>query len=461
MATKKRYAQVGVGDRSYLYSEALVSTYRSTSELVAICDTNPGRLALRADWARERGAEVKTYLASDFDRMIAEIRPDTVIVTSKDCTHDEYICRAMELGCDVISEKPMTTDEHKCQRILDTRKATGRRLRVTFNYRYSPPRTQIKELLMSGVIGEVVSLDFHWLLNTVHGADYFRRWHRNKTNTGGLQVHKATHHFDLINWWLSSVPERIYATGARNFYRPETADRYGLTRRTERCLTCPESTRCPFFADLRQHPHMVDLYLKNEAHDGYFRDRCVFSKDIDIEDTLHLAVDYRNGAQMSYSLHAFMPWEGHIVTFNGTKGRLEHVCQETVYTSGDGTVPGRLIPDGTTIRIYPHFQEGYSVPIWQSEGGHGGGDPILLEDLFSENPAPDKFLRSADERAGAWSILTGISASRSMEWKRPVRVDELVHGLVLPDYPAMPDSSQPIDPTPMKSSNAQLTTLES
>ena len=52
---------------------------------------------------------------------------------------------------------------------------------------------------MSGVIGNVVSVDFHWLLDTRHGADYFRRWHRNKRNSGGLLVHKATHHFDLVN----------------------------------------------------------------------------------------------------------------------------------------------------------------------------------------------------------------------------------------------------------------------
>ena len=58
--------------------------------------------------------------------MIAETKPDAVIVTSVDATHADYICRAMELGCDVITEKPMTTDAEKCQRILDTRRKTGR-----------------------------------------------------------------------------------------------------------------------------------------------------------------------------------------------------------------------------------------------------------------------------------------------------------------------------------------------
>ncbi len=113
-----------------------------------------------------------------------ETKPDAVIITTKDCHHDEYACRAMELGCDVITEKPMTTEAEKCQRIVDTQKKTGRKCTVTFNYRYSPPRTQVKDVLMSGVIGEVLSVDFTWLLDTRHGADYFRRWHRNKVELG-------------------------------------------------------------------------------------------------------------------------------------------------------------------------------------------------------------------------------------------------------------------------------------
>jgi predicted dehydrogenase len=377
--------------------------------------------------------------------MIAETKPDVVIVTTVDCTHDHYICRAMELGCDVMTEKPMTTDEHKCQRILDAKRETGRECRVTFNYRYAPPRTQVKDLLMAGVIGDVVSVDFHWLLDTKHGADYFRRWHRNKRNSGGLMVHKATHHFDLVNWWLSTVPETVYATGARNFYRPETAERYGLSQRGERCLDCAEAERCPFYMDLRAYPRLKSVYLENEQYDGYYRDKCVFSSEIDIEDTMDVAVTYRSGARMSYSLHAFMPWEGYVVAFNGSKGRLEHVCMETVYFSGDGTVPGELRPEGTKINVFPHFQSGYEVEVWKSEGGHGGADPVMLEHLFELDTPSDKYLRAADQRAGAWSILTGVAANRSMESGQPVRVDKLVDGLEEPDHTPMPSPTESLD----------------
>jgi predicted dehydrogenase len=173
-----------------------------------------------------------------------------VIVTTKDAAHSDYIVRAMQLGCDVMTEKPLTTDEKKCRAILEAQRRTGRRCTVTFNYRYSPPRTQVKDLLMSGIIGQVLSVDFHWLLDTHHGADYFRRWHSHKANSGGLMVHKATHHFDLVNWWLSAVPVSVMATGKREFYTPKMARRLGLQSHHERCLTCPEKAQCTFHLDL-------------------------------------------------------------------------------------------------------------------------------------------------------------------------------------------------------------------
>ncbi|MFN2234017.1 MAG: Gfo/Idh/MocA family oxidoreductase [Anaerolineales bacterium] len=452
---KTRYAQVGLGDRSILFSWAITQQYADSSELVAICDLNPGRVELRRMMAQASGADPACFPAEDFDRMIAETKPDVVVVTTMDSTHDHYICRAMELGCDVVTEKPMTTDAEKCQRIIDTQKATGRRLRVTFNYRYAPFRTQVKDLLMSGVIGDIKSVDFHWMLDTTHGADYFRRWHRQKRNSGGLLVHKATHHFDLINWWLSTVPETVYASGSRQFYTSETADRYGFERRTERCLDCQESINCPFFMDLQADGVRKLLYLEQEHYDGYFRDRCVFSSEIDIEDNIQAVVNYRSGASLSYSLQAFMPWEGYTVAFNGSKGRLEHICMETSYTSGDGSIPGELIPQGTKISIHPLFQAAYDVEVDESGGGHGGADPLLMADIFASEKPDDPYLRAADQRAGAYSILTGIAANLSIQQGRPIQVDSLVKGLEFPDYPAMPSSNEKIDPRPLKHSTAK------
>lgn len=130
-------------------------------------------------------------------------------------------------------------------------------------------------------------------------------------------------------------------------------------------------------------------------------------------------INYDNGVTLKYSLNAFCAWEGYTVQFNGTMGRLEHKCEETVYINGDGAVPGALKNEGTLIRIYPTRQPAYEVPIWTGEGGHGGGDNVMLHDLFAPE-GTDKYLRAADHRSGVASILCGIAANRSIDegaWK--------------------------------------------
>ena len=436
---KKRYAIVGAGGRSRMFARAIAGRYRDICELVAICDVNIGRAKLLAGELKEKCGEIPAYLDSDFDRMLDERKVETVIVTTKDCFHDKYITRALGRDRDCVTEKPMTTDEHKCQRIIDAVKDSGRKLRVTFNYRYSPARTQLKDLLISGVIGKVLSVDFHWLLDTRHGASYFRRWHRNRKNSGGLMVHKATHHFDLVNWWLSTRPVEVKAAGSRRFYLPSTAEKYGLKKRGERCLDCPEKGNCKFFLDLRAKPMLKGMYLDQEQHDGYIRDGCVFSEKIDIEDTMNLNVRYKSGAFMSYSLNAFSPIEGYEIRFNGSKGRLEHTTMETSYESGVQEVPGETVKHATKALVRPHFKEPYPVEVWHGRGGHGGGDSPLLDSVFLPEPPEDKYMRSADYLQGAWSILTGVAANKSMASGEPVRVEELVTGLGEPEFPPMPE----------------------
>ena len=448
---RRRYAIVGLGSRHELYQDGIEKTHRQCAELVGLCDTNPGRLDLARRRSALNGAVVPAgYLASDFGVMLAERRPDVVIVTTVDATHHDYIIRAMEAGCDVITEKPMTTDAAKCRQILETRRRTGRHCRVTFNYRYSPPRSQVKELLMGGEIGDVLSVDFHWLLNTHHGADYFRRWHAQKKNSGGLFVHKSTHHFDLVNWWLGAAPVSVHATGKREFYTPVMARRMGLSGPHERCLTCPETERCGFHLDIGANPLLKGLYLDHEAHDGYWRDRCVFRPEIDIEDTMNALVTYDTGATLSYSLNAFNAWEGYTIAFNGTKGRLEHSIVESVYINGTETVQGGVVADGVKIRVIPLRGAARDLKPWSAEGDHGGGDRLMLEDIFLPVPAPDKYLRAADERAGACSILVGIAANRSLETGARVAVADLVGEVPAPDYAPMPSrhAEVPMPPRP-------------
>jgi predicted dehydrogenase len=432
----KKYAVVGAGGRSGMYIDAIAKEFSETAELVAICDRNPGRARLRAEQVREAtGKEVPVYTDAQFDAMLAEHKPDRlVVVTGPDRTHADYIIRGMEAGLDVITEKPMTTSAELARKILEARDRTGRSLQVTFNYRYSPPRSQVRRMIAEGAIGEVLSVDFSWHLDTRHGADYFRRWHRRRENSGSLLVHKSTHHFDLVNWWIDDVPEEVFAQGSRRYYTPEHADEIGLQERGERCADCPVAAKCPFHLDLDANENLKAMYRDNEAHDGYFRDRCVFSDEIDIWDTMSVAVRYRGGALLSYMLHAYSPVEGYRIAFNGTKGRLEHYASENTYINGDGTVPGELERDHQGITYIPEFTRPRTIEPDTGRGGHGGGDLPLLEDIFGEGTREaDPLRRKANQVDGTYSILVGVAAAQSIDEGRPVLISELIGDAPLGD----------------------------
>ncbi len=442
---RRRYAIVGTGSRSRFYQRAIEGDYRDTSELVGLCDLNFGRVELARQRSAETGGAVPPgYAHTDFEKMIGETKPDIVIVTTKDATHDDYIVRALEAGCDVITEKPMTTTAEKVTRVQEAVERTGRSVRVAFNYRYSPARSQVKQLLMEGAIGDLLSVDFHWLLNTHHGADYFRRWHGEKKNSGGLMVHKATHHFDLVNWWLGSNPVEVSAFGKREFYTPEMARRLGLESHHERCHTCPEGDKCSFRLDLAANAGLKALYLDQEKYDGYFRDQCVFNPRIDIEDTMNVMVRYENNVTMSYSLNAFNSWEGYQIAFNGTQGRIEHQIVEQIYVNGTDAVQGGISRGGISTRVIPLRGAATDIEPWVSSGGHGGGDKVLLDDLFLANPPVDPLGRASDERGGAASVLVGAAANHCFAHGGSVRLDDIAPGWRRPEYIAMPGRDYPI-----------------
>ncbi|MBE6883608.1 MAG: Gfo/Idh/MocA family oxidoreductase [Ruminococcaceae bacterium] len=427
MNNKKKFVQVGVGGRARFFYEALAQQYTDTSELVAFCDVNHLRLefAQRNMMENFNYSKINLYGADEFDKMIEIEKPDCVIVTSIDRTHHHYIIRAMELGCDVITEKPMTTDNIKCQQIIDTVKRTGKNLRVSFNYRYAPHHSQVKQLMMEGVIGDVKQIHFEWLLDTYHGADYFRRWHRDKRNSGGLLVHKATHHFDLVNFWLNTHPMQVFAFGDLMFYGRENAENRGVNQFYYRAHGAENAKNDPFALQMEGSELMENLYLKAEKADGYLRDQSVFGDGISIEDVMNVLVKYENGAIMSYSLNAFSPKEGFRVVFTGTKGRMEVEETEVSYVNSGGDKNMEGASKTRSIKVFPMFGESYDIEMKQGFGGHGGGDPVLLNDLFGV-PAPDPLNRAASHIDGAMSILTGIAANKSISTGMPVNIYDLI-----------------------------------
>ncbi len=435
---KKRIAFVGTGGRALSFIEPVATTYRAANEIVALCDLSPARMAYyNRLLAGELGYHaVPAYPADRFDEMLRTEKPDTVFVCTKDSTHHDYIVRALQAGCDVITEKPMTTDAAKCRAILDAQRASGRQVRVAFNYRWAPFRTKVKELIANGTIGRVRSVNLEYLLDTNHGADYFRRWHASAAESGTLLVHKSTHHFDLVNWWIDAIPAQVFAYGDLVFYGRQNAEARGDGALTKypRYTGEPAAKNDPFRLDLDESESFRGLYRAGEADSGYIRDRNVFRDGIDIHDQVSLNVRYRTGELLTYSLVCYSPREGVRVTFNGDRGRIEY--QEFIGSHMNRAVrpkdfrieerPGSEA-EGEWIKVYPHFQTGYLVPMPPAIGAHGGADDILNHSFYAPDaPATDPWGRFAGHEQGAASILVGIAGVESIKRNQPVNLNDLV-----------------------------------
>ncbi|BCJ72474.1 dehydrogenase [Catellatospora sp. IY07-71] len=428
-----RYAIVGTGARAQMFAQVLTRY----GELVALADVNPARIAAQQRRLQAAGvAPAVAYDAADVPEMLAKERIDTLVVCSVDATHDEYIVAALDAGCAVVTEKPMTVDVPKCRRILEAVRRTGGDVKVAFNYRFHPVHEQVRTLLAEGAIGEIGSVHFEWLLDVRHGADYFRRWHRDRAHSGGLLVHKATHHFDLVNWWLGSTPVRVTAEGRLFLYGADGA-RHGYARDYARAHGSPAAQGDPFALHLADNPNLAELYLDAEAHDGYHRDVNVFAPGTDIEDDMAVLVRYASGATMSYHLTAYAPWEGYRIAFNGSRGRLELEIVESDHVAPGvaGAVKGHSAAlhgveaaaeqGGVSLRLRRYWEPPVDVPVASYDRqGHGGADARMTGVLF--NGDTDPLHRSATALDGARSLLTGLAANASIASGRSVDVAALL-----------------------------------
>ncbi len=422
---KLKVALVGTGVRGIgFWGKRLHDNYSDIIEFVGLSDINEGRLVLAKEYI---GVNCPTF--ADVDTMLEATQPELLIVTTKDSTHHQFIIKGLDFGCDVLTEKPLTTDELKCQAILDAERRSNKKLIVGFNYRWVPYCTKVKELLMEGTIGKITSVDFHWYLNTYHGASYFRRWHGLRQAGGTLLVHKATHHFDLLNWWVDSDPEEVFAYG--------DLEHYGSNGpfRGDKCRTCPNKDKCEYYWDITKDEHSMKLYVENEKYDGYIRDNCLFREEINIYDKMSAQIKYKNNVVVNYSLTTYSPFEGFRISFNGTKGRIE--AYEDIPYHGKLTTSqaerhamemdqsGQEELRSEPIIVHKLWEDFDVVDVPVTRAGHGGGDKKLQDKIFKNPAMADPYKHSAGIRDGAMSVLIGIAARKSIESGEKVRIAEL------------------------------------
>lgn len=439
--TKRRYAVVGLSNRGVasfirpllgvaggtdtpLGYGANADDYLEHAELVAVLDVDQVRAeAFLENIVPVGHRDVGVFAPEQFDLMVRTARPDVVIVTSPDHTHVEYILAALAADLDVISEKPLVSTAADAVRVLDAERRSRGSVRVTHNLRYTSRHREIKRRLQAGAIGRVlhVAMDYH--VDIRHGASYFLRWNRERARSGGLTIHKSTHHLDLISWWLGQAPTSVYAVGGRDYYGPDSPHR-------PTAATTPTEVReqDPYYAaqhgsgtfhdDADQVRHgLFDLPYEVQYPAG--SDYTLYDDAIDIEDHASALISFTDGATAAYSVNFSSPWEGYRATLTGTHGLLE------VFV---GRAPdGEQLPGSGEVIHRPLFAPSTSVEIPSVHGGHDGADPMMRQDLFIAVSHESAVLGlSASALEGANAVAAGEAIWRSIAEERIVTITELL-----------------------------------
>lgn len=403
---KKRLFLIGASVRVGALVKAVQEHYADGYEFCACLDSDRAKMA---DFLRYHHLEIPQYGMEEFDTAVTETHPDIAVITTTDATHAGYIVRALDSRISCMVEKPLCINENQCREILAAQKRNPEVYAVTMhNSRYHACFRKTIELVKSGAIGEIKGIFYNEKLDLFHGSSYYRRWNRDKKLSGGLQIHKSSHHFDKINFLLKSKVEWVSATGCLTTYGAANSPFHG-----EKCSTCAHAENCRFYLNYHRNEIYEKLYSNTggEIH-AYTPDNCVFSPEVSAEDFFQIFCMYENKIPMSYSLSANCHYEGESLSIEGTAGRLEmnRLVYRTVDVRGG---EARNVRKDNSLRIV-RFQTG-ETEIFNADdeiqnANHGGCDERIYEDLFGMNKS--EMLASFND--GIQAVLVGIGANLSM-----------------------------------------------
>lgn len=327
----------------------------------------------------------------DYKMLLKRDDIDAVVIGSPDYAHEEQAIAAFEAGKHVFLEKPIAITVEGAKRVLEKRDESGKTLLIGFVLRYNKLYRKMKEIIDSGMIGEVKT---GWVLHSVGAASdwYFHDWHATMKNTAGLLLQKGSHDFDIINWVVNSKAKRIAAFGSRDFFGGEKPNDLTCQKCEERA-TCSEATRDRIIALQRPDGKSFDI------HYNIWRNQCAFRQEIDVQDDHQVIIQYENGVKVSYMECHYTPDDNREYIFIGTKGKIK-------MDDANNSITVQLrhgMLDRKEIITYTNLQ---------AAEGHGGGDKYILDDFVMALTTGNQ--PNAGGEAGLEAIRVGLTAHEAI-----------------------------------------------
>ncbi|NWQ40784.1 Gfo/Idh/MocA family oxidoreductase [Bacillus sp. EB106-08-02-XG196] len=313
------------------------------------------------------------FVTTDYKELLERADIDAVAILSPDYLHEEHAAAALQAGKHVYCEKPLAITPEGCDRIIDEAEKSGKHLMIGFNMRYMSMYQTMKEIIDSGVIGDIKAV---WVRHFVGlgGYYYYHDWHGTAANTTSLLLQKASHDIDVIHWLTGSYATKVSAFGSLDYYGGDQ----------------PNDLHCP------------DCEIKDTCSDVSLQTltQCAFRQEVDVEDNNMLIMELEGGIKASYMQCHFTPDYSRNYTFIGTKGRLENDdVNDKIYV--------KTRKSGSWQEMSDITYEMKKMP-----GTHGGADPRICQDfvnlvLYNKQPLTTHF-------AGRMSVAVGCAATESI-----------------------------------------------
>ncbi|MBA4387670.1 MAG: gfo/Idh/MocA family oxidoreductase [Verrucomicrobia bacterium] len=416
-------ALVGAGNRSGAYTRYSLSN-PDRMKIVAVADPNPVHRRLAAE-----RFNVPSDMQFESHEDIAK-RPglaDAVLNCTREVSHYETAIPLLKAGYDMLLEKPIALDEAEVRAIIGAARENRRKVMICHVLRYAPFYVKIKEIVTSGVIGDIVSLRTLESLDYGHIATcYVRdRWHR-RDKSGPMLLLKCCHDLDIIAWLLSGVPAvRVASFGSRKVYREENAPAGSGSRCMVDCsieADCQYSARSMYvvknmlggavWQGLRGvkelSPSNKEEFIRNVSPFG----RCVWRCDNDQVDHQSVIVEFANGVTATHDMFGVAARSTRQIHVVGTKGELHGDMEEgKIMLSRPGVGPDERIRD-EIVNVAAEVYDAHS---------HGGGDQALTADFISVlkgEPASKASTRIEDSLTGhliAFAADTAMMEHRVVE----------------------------------------------
>lgn len=371
---------IGLGGRGgEAYGRYLI-TQKDKFKITHVCDINHTRLHKYGDLFDV----CNENRFDDEDKFFEEKRSDVLFITTQDRMHVRMAKRALLLGYDIVLEKPISDDPQELRELLELAHKTSRKIMVCHVLRYTVMMRKLKEILNSGAIGKLISIDHTENVVFWHEAhSYVRGNWRNRALSTPMIMAKCCHDLDLLQDFVGSKCRSVSSMGALSYFKPEfkpegAADRCTQCKYMESCVYSAKkvyvdmwkaqgspTNQFPFSLITDAYPTTEEALWKSIEETPY--GRCVFACDNDVVDNQTTIMQFENGVTATLKMEAFVKQGGRDIRFFGTEGELE------------------LREGEDTITLKKYFGEN---TVWKISDladdleGHGGGDHRMIDELY-------------------------------------------------------------------------------